>query len=579
MKRSMKQWVYHAASFCVMFIAVFGIAVTGVSAAGADANSATAVTLGTKMSGYAQASGQTAQWYKVTLPESGELKLNMQTYMKYSDIEFFNQAKEQMWYKTIGWDSTSKVGNYNTTQYLLAGTYYFCVKTHDRWGTTYYDGNYEFTFNYTSAGETFPESQDKKNNELSTANPIAVNGTKYTGMLADYDGADYYQFTLPASGSLNITQTIYMETCLLQVYDAKGVQVWYSQPRWTSATGQGLGQYTLELAAGTYYYVVQYATYENCNGKYEFTPVFTPATETFPETQGGINNTLASASQISFNQEISGHLGINDDCDYYRLAVDSPRNLNIILKSSNLDNVRVSVFDANGQKVNSDTPYKSSTTGMILYNNNNIAVNAGVYYIYVGSYEWKYGSYTLNVGTYVPVSGLNISKKKLTMNRGAKAVLTAGVAPADATNQGIVWSSTNSNVVSVNNGSIKAVSAGTATIYATSSDNDEIMASCVVTVKPSKVKLKRAKYYKYRYSGTKAVHAKWTKSKGATGYQLQLCKSKKFKKGVKKYKTTGNSVYYTVKKGTYYVRVRPYVYANGKYTYGSFSNVKKVRIK
>ena len=79
---------------------------------------------------------------------------------------------------------------------------------------------------------------------------------------------------------------------------------------------------------------------------------------------------------------------------------------------------------------------------------------------------------------------------------------------------------------------------------------------------------------------SKKVKVTVKKVSNATGYQIKYSTSKKFKKA-KTVKTTKTS--YTIKKlkkgKTYYVKVRAYRKMNGKTYYGSYSSVKKVKIK
>lgn len=78
-----------------------------------------------------------------------------------------------------------------------------------------------------------------------------------------------------------------------------------------------------------------------------------------------------------------------------------------------------------------------------------------------------------------------------------------------------------------------------------------------------------------------AVTIRWKKVSGASGYQIYRAtkKSGKYKKAatVKKSKATS----YTNKKlkrgKTYYYKVRPYRIVNGKYQYGSFSKIKRIK--
>lgn len=69
------------------------------------------------------------------------------------------------------------------------------------------------------------------------------------------------------------------------------------------------------------------------------------------------------------------------------------------------------------------------------------------------------------------------------MEYGTKEQLTATVAPDDADNLGLTWTSDNEEVATVDgSGLVTAVSEGTATITATANDGSGVAASCVVTV-------------------------------------------------------------------------------------------------
>ena len=79
-------------------------------------------------------------------------------------------------------------------------------------------------------------------------------------------------------------------------------------------------------------------------------------------------------------------------------------------------------------------------------------------------------------------------------------------------------------------------------------------------------------------TGTATV--KWSKVKGAKGYQLQYALNKKFKK--KKSIQTKKTKYIIKKlkkKKTYYIRVRAYKMNGKKKVYGKWSKVKKVKVK
>lgn len=82
----------------------------------------------------------------------------------------------------------------------------------------------------------------------------------------------------------------------------------------------------------------------------------------------------------------------------------------------------------------------------------------------------------------VAVTGVSLNKTSTSLTVGATETLTATVAPANATNQAITWSSNNTAVASVDqNGKVTAVAAGTATITVTTQDGNKT-ATCTVTV-------------------------------------------------------------------------------------------------
>lgn len=81
----------------------------------------------------------------------------------------------------------------------------------------------------------------------------------------------------------------------------------------------------------------------------------------------------------------------------------------------------------------------------------------------------------------VPVERVELNRESLTMTVGEEQTLTATVYPSDATNRNLIWESSSSSVVSVNNGRLTALSAGTAIISVTTEDGG-YKAACEVDV-------------------------------------------------------------------------------------------------
>lgn len=94
------------------------------------------------------------------------------------------------------------------------------------------------------------------------------------------------------------------------------------------------------------------------------------------------------------------------------------------------------------------------------------------------------GTETVGKVSQIPVKGVTLDKTTLELTAGAAGQLTATFTPEDATDQTVTWSSSNSGVVTVDqNGTLKAVAAGTATITVKTTDGG-YTATCKVTVKP-----------------------------------------------------------------------------------------------
>ena len=91
--------------------------------------------------------------------------------------------------------------------------------------------------------------------------------------------------------------------------------------------------------------------------------------------------------------------------------------------------------------------------------------------------------------TTVNVTGITLSQTEAAMTVGGETLtLTATVAPDDATDKTVTWTSSDPTVATVANGVVTAVAAGTATITATATNGtpddttDDFSATCTITV-------------------------------------------------------------------------------------------------
>ena len=109
-------------------------------------------------------------------------------------------------------------------------------------------------------------------------------------------------------------------------------------------------------------------------------------------------------------------------------------------------------------------------------------------------YSWVHGTSSTGVTGWLPltdavasstetisVTGVALDQTTLILAKGGTATLKAAVAPVDATNQNVSWSSSDNAVVTVNGGVVTATGAGTATVTVTTVDGGK-EATCEVKV-------------------------------------------------------------------------------------------------
>ena len=82
-----------------------------------------------------------------------------------------------------------------------------------------------------------------------------------------------------------------------------------------------------------------------------------------------------------------------------------------------------------------------------------------------------------------PVTKLTINKTKLTVKAGKTAALKVTVAPSNANNKSLRWTSSNQKIATVTqNGTVKGIKRGTVTITAAAKDGSGKKVTCKVTV-------------------------------------------------------------------------------------------------
>lgn len=186
---------------------------------------------------------------------------------------------------------------------------------------------------------------------------------------------------------------------------------------------------------------------------------------------------------------------------------------------------------------------------------------------------------TITVST--PISSFSVKPaKSKTMDIDGKFTITAKIYPETADDKTLLYSSSNEDVAVVDdNGTVTAVSAGSAVITVTAKSNPNKIRTITVKVRPSKPVIT------YRKSTADGVVLEWDISDYAEGYEVYRRNSSKGKgKSLTDIVSDDpDDLTFTdgtvVKGKTYYYYIKSYVTVNGKKLYSKASRIYKIKAK
>ena len=189
-------------------------------------------------------------YFAVELPESGRLKIDVTSLMRYYCCVLYNDAGVELWQANEKeWVSTTGKRTDTYQLDLEAGTYYLKFNGYRKNDWDASTGNYNFKLSFTSAKANISEP----NNDIASAKSISLN-TPYNGQIAINDREDYYQISLKNDTKIKINITSYMRYYCVVVYDSFGKDVWVTDSNeWNSTTGKRSDVHEIALSAGTYY--------------------------------------------------------------------------------------------------------------------------------------------------------------------------------------------------------------------------------------------------------------------------------------------------------------------------------------
>lgn len=166
-------------------------------------------------------------------------------------------------------------------------------------------------------------------------------------------------------------------------------------------------------------------------------------------------------------------------------------NLNKTTLSLVIGEMETLVATINPDEANSDITWTSSDNEVASVDTSGkvTAVKAGTATITVSSVENPDKKATCEVTVTpagVPVTGISLNKTTLSLTIGKDETLTATIAPENASDKSVTWTSSDETIATVStDGKVTAVKVGTATITATSVADNTKKATCEVTVTPA----------------------------------------------------------------------------------------------
>ena len=529
-------------------------------AAGNSMSSATGISTGTTYNG-SLTDSNTIDYYKFSIGSSGRITLTASAGMAYIYYYIYDSSGNQIWYINPHWDNTTQTISTNEAIDLTKGTYYYTVKR-DGSGT----GNYSFKLSFSGAEESFTETGDGTDNLMSSANEINVN-TDYKGQIADNDDRDFYRFVLTSSGRITFTATAGMVYINYYIYDSAGEEIWRINPYWNSATEIISTDETIDLTKGTYYFAVRRDGGSN-TGNYSFRLQFSGANESFPEAEGGTDNSITDANDISLNKEYRGQIARNDDRDFYEFTVNSSDSISVV-SEAHMPYLYYYIYDSAGKEVWRKSSYRNSTTKKI-----NIAeeveLTAGTYYLAVEGSRDATGPYSFGIYRYMSISPASVSLS-------VKSYVYDGLAkkPDVTVKLGSMMLKKGTDYT-VSYSSNKNVGDGKVTVIGKGTYNGSVIKT--FTIKPKGTSLSKLT------SKSKGFKIKWKKQEVQTsGYQIQYATKSSFSNKRTKTITSRTKTTITLKnlkaKKKYYVRIRTYKMVSGKKLYSAWSGVKKVKTR
>ena len=249
---------------------------------------------------------------------------------------------------------------------------------------------------------------------------------------------------------------------------------------------------------------------------------------------GGINAFLYGAGIVGYNDgatattsncvALNNVIAVSDEAGIamrviggFKNGAPTPEANNIALKTMvvSVNDVTQKIYDdlLHGVGNTLDVLEQSATYTSLGWDFDNIwAIEEGVGYPYLQSSPTEI----------VLITSLNLDRAESTLEEAGTLTLTATIEPANATTKELEWTSSNESVATVVDGVVTAVSAGSATITARTTDGSNLSATCEVTVLEKVTNYFVAQDFKIRPGASYSFPVEMVNENAIAGFQCDI---------------------------------------------------------
>ena len=451
-------------------ILAFGFSFSALAAQESEDNGpfgrADVISLGEKVTGNVSTPGD-EDFFKFTVSKKGKITIK-EYYLRPLDYDGFDSTTLHLY------DGSRRViyeqkDDAMTSQSISVtpGTYYVRVSQCGMYGSKV---PYGFKISFSEGKGTYRIDDFSS---FQKARTIGV-GSKVYGNIAASTECDYYKFTLPQAGIVDLTgaRAVSGDNYLLwkySLYNAKKEKI--------DAGMDYRNKVRVGLPAGTYY--IKVTRGEKWSKKKYYLMVEYKKTGIWEKE---LNDTFDKSTPISLNSYVYGSMNIWSDVDCYTFTMPEDGIVKFDL-SMDRDIYYVTLYSSNyrqssGRLISSATDWDDRETTPT------VSLKKGKYYLKINA-DYLMGdpespNYHFRVRTSVQPASIKLNKTSVTLSipGTTTAQLKATVTGAS---KKVTWKSSNTSVATVStSGKVTAKKAGTAIITATANGKS---AKCTVTVK------------------------------------------------------------------------------------------------